>query len=362
MSLQEFPREPQEDVTPLVEIANTVLRRWRLVILLPLLLAFVAGVWSLMQERQYVVSASFMPQGEKAPGLSGAAALAQQFGVSLASDGGGQSPQFYADLLHSRALLRQAVETEYQVPTAAGTWRGTLVDYWDIESANGLPAWHRAIEVLGKEISPSVRRETGLIRFTVSADHPLLAEQISTKLLELLNEFNLEVRQNRAQEESRFIGGRIAEAQVGLREAEAALQEFLLQNRLIGDSPELRFQRDRLEREVSMRQEVYTSLLRSQEQARIDAVRDIPLLTVIDQPADAAEPEGRGTVMKVALAFMIGLMIALFAAFLAEIARRSREAQDPRYQEFQRLVRAAWHDLRHPRRWLARQRGQGARE
>ncbi|HEX6588852.1 MAG TPA: GNVR domain-containing protein [Longimicrobiales bacterium] len=356
MSLQESPRAPQEDVTPLVEIANTVLRRWRLVLLLPLLLAFLAGVWSLTRERHYVVSASFMPQGEKAPGMSGAAALAQQFGVTLAPDGGGQSPQFYADLLHSRALLRQAVETQYSVPTENGTWQGTLVEYWDIESSNGLPAWHRAIEVLAEEIAPSVRRETGLIRFTVSTDHPLLSEQISATLLELLNQFNLEVRQTRAQEESRFISGRITEAQASLREAEGQLQEFLLQNRMIGDSPELRFQRDRLERQVSMRQEVYTSLLRSQEQARIDAVRDIPLLTVIDQPAGAAEPEGRGTVMKVALAFMIGLMLALFVAFLAEIARRSREAQDPRYLEFQRLTRSAWHDLRHPGRWLARQR------
>lgn len=203
-------------------------------------------------------------------------------------------------------------------------------------------------------MTASVSRETGVVRLAVSSDHPVLAEAIAERLLDLLNEINLEVRQGRAQEEGRFISGRVGEAQAQLLAAETSLQGFLRQNREFGNSPELLFEHDRLQRQVVMRQEIYTSLLRSEEQARIDAVRDIPLFAVIDQPAGTAEVQGRRTVIRSAIAFVLGLMIAVVVAFVAEFTRRSRETGDPHYRELQGLAREAWSDLRHPTRWLRR--------
>lgn len=345
---------PNDEEISLVEIANTVLRNWRVVVVVPVLLALVVGVWSLSRDRRFTASGSFMPQSAEGRTLSGAAALAQQFGVSLGSEGPGQSPQFYVDLLHSMTLLRQAVESEYQIPTEdGGTWTGTLVQYWELDGAGGsLPPWHRATEILSDDISASVARETGVVHLSVLSENPVLAERVAERLLELLNEFNLEVRQNRAEQEGRFIGGRKTEAQAELLAAEDALQDFLLQNRLFRNSPELVFTHDRLQRQVAMRQEVYTSLLRSEEQARIDAVRDTPLLTVIDHPAGTAEPQGRGTVKLAMLAFALGLMLAVFLAFVREAARRSRQTKDPHYREFEGLARELWADLRNPARWM----------
>lgn len=340
----------------LVEIGNAVLRNWRVIVTLPVLLALAAGVWSLRLDRTYAASASFMPQVAEGRSVGGAAALAQQFGVSLGTSSSGQSPQFYVDLLGSRTLLRQAVEGEYHLPASEGqAWVGTLVQYWDLDEQGGpFPAWRRATERLSNAISASVNRETGVVQLRVSSVHPVLSEQIAGRLLELLNQFNLEVRQSRAQEEGRFISGRMSEAQTELLAAEEALQGFLRQNREFGNSPELTFEHERLQRQVTMRQEVYTSLLRSQEQARIDAVRDTPLFTVIDQPAGTAEPEGRGTVLRAILAFMLGLMLAILVAFLVEFGRRSRETEDPHYREFRDLAQEAWHDVRHPGRWMRR--------
>ena len=348
---------PNEDQTSFVEIANSLLRNWRVVVVLPLLLALVVGGWSLTRDRTYAASASFMPLTTE--GRAPTAALAQQLGVNLPVSGPGQSPQFYVDLLQSVTLLRQAVETEYEIPTEeGGIWRGTLIQYWDLdEDSEALPAWRRATEMLSDGLSASVSRETGVVQLTVSSEHPDLAERIAERLLELLNEFNLEVRQGRAQEESRFITGRMTEAQAELLAAERALQDFLGQNRLFENSPELAFEHDRLKRQVMMRQEVYTSLLRSQEQARIDAVRDTPLFAVIDHPAGSAEPEGRGTILRAMLAFVMGLMLAVFVTLVVEFGRRGRQTQDPRYREFRGLVRQAWTDLRSPGRWL---RGRGA--
>jgi uncharacterized protein involved in exopolysaccharide biosynthesis len=348
--------ERQDDEISLVEIANTILRQWRMVLTIPLVLALAVGLWSLSRDRTYVASTSFLPQAAEGRSGGGAAALAQQFGVSLGSERPGQSPQFYVDLLRSRAVLREAVESEYQAPGTDGTTRrANLIELFGIEAdGNVAPAWRRAADRLRNAISTSVARETGLVQLTVSASDPALAEQIAGRLLEILETFNTEVRQSRAQEEGRFIGGRLTEAQAELRAVENALQEFLRQNREFRNSPELTFEYDRLQRQVAMRQEVFTSLLRSQEQARIDAVRDTPLFTVVDHPAGTAEPEGRGTVVRAILAFMLGLMVAVLVAFIREASRRGLDAEDPEYREFHGLARQAWDDLRHPKRWLGR--------
>jgi uncharacterized protein involved in exopolysaccharide biosynthesis len=347
---------PDADQMSLVVIPMTILRNWRVIAVLPVLLALIVGLWSITRERTYEASASFMPQATDGRGTGGAAALAQQFGVSLGTERSSQSPQFYLDLLRSRTLLRKAVEAEYQIPSEGGQiWRGTLVQYWDLDDrGSSLPPWRQATELLKKDISAAVGRETGIVQFTVASAHPVLAEEIAVTLLELMNDFNLEVRQSRAQEEGRFIIGRMTEAQAELLTAENALQAFLQQNREFRNSPELLFEHDRLQRQVLMRQEVYTSLLRSHEQVRIDAVRDIPLFTVIDHPAGTAEPQGRRTVQRVVVAFMLGFTLAILVVGIREFDRRSREEEDPHYREFQSLARDVWQDLRHPARWMRR--------
>jgi uncharacterized protein involved in exopolysaccharide biosynthesis len=346
---------PDENEISLVELANAVLRNWRVLAILPFLLVLVVTAWTFTRDRTYAATASFVPQTE-GRAATGASTLAQQFGVNLGTERPGQSPHFYVGLLQSRTLLRQIVEAEYQIPVGDGRiWRGTLVDYWELgdRGAQRAPE-RRATEILRRAISTSVVRETGVVQLRVSSEHALLAERIAERLLELMNEFNLEVQRARAQEESRFIASRMAEAHAELLAAEDVLQDFLRQNRAFLNSPELVFEHDRLQRQVQMRQEVYTSLLRSQEQARIDAARDVPMFTVIDRPAGSAEPEGRGLVLRGMLALMLGLLLAVFVILVMEVGRRGRETEDPQYREFQGLAREAWDDLRHPGRWVRR--------
>lgn len=338
----------------IIELATTVMRNWRLIVVLPVLLAVAAGAWSLTRDRTYNASASFVQQLGEGGDAGGASAIAEQFGLRLNSDRGGRSPEFYVELLRSISVLRQAVETEYEFQDAdGGRWSGTLIEYWDFDQTTGtLPPWHQAADALNSAISTAVSRETGVLTLTVTSGSPALAEQIAARLLELLHEFNLEVRQSRAHEESRFISGLVGEARTELLAAEKALQDFLRQNRGFRNSPELLFEHDRLQRHVTMRHEVYASLLRSHEQAQIDAVRNLPLFTVIDSPAGSAEPQGRGTVLRTMLAFVVGLLIALLIAFVVEFVRRSEETSDPQYREFVTVARQARADLRRPSRWL----------
>lgn len=337
----------------LIEILNVLLRHRRMVVLLPVLIAGVIGVRTLMQPRIYSASASFIPQVPEGRAGSGAAALARQFGVNIGGDRAGGSPQFYADLLQTREVLRKAVETKYRLADAEfGERRATLVEFYEIGETTSTPAWRQGVEHLKNNLTVSVGRETGVIQLVVSADAPDLAEQILERLLGLVNDFNLESRQSQAQEEVRFISARLGEVHQELLAAKADLQYFLRTNRQFHNSPELVFEHDDLQREVAMRQGIYTVLAQAREQARIDAVRDTPLLTLINSPQGSAAPVGRGTVKKTILAFFVAFFMAVVVAFILEFGRRSRREEGSHYHEFQQLLREARKDLRSPTRWL----------
>jgi hypothetical protein len=103
--------EPDDDEFSMIEIANTILRQWRVVLVLPILFALAVGLFTYSKERMYGASASFFPKESEGRAIGGAFALAQQFGVDLgASKGPTQSPQFYVDLLLSRRLFRKVDE------------------------------------------------------------------------------------------------------------------------------------------------------------------------------------------------------------------------------------------------------------
>jgi capsular polysaccharide biosynthesis protein len=330
-----------------------------MIIILPVTLAVLAGVWSVTRDRQYVVNASLIQKGADTRVGGSAAALAQQFGMNLGGDRPSESPMFYMDLLRSNALLRKAVEATYEVPRETGPWRGTLIEYWNVQPDGAVPAWLGAVDRLRDGVSPAVNRETGVLVFSVKANHPQLAEQIANKLLDALNEFILEVRQGRALDEGRFISSQVADAEKKVLAAEDALEAFLRSNRQYQNAPELMLRHDRLQRTVLMRQEVYTSALRSQEQARIDAIRNTPLFTVIDRPNDSAIPQSRGTIIRTLSAFIIGLLLSLVIAVVREFAKR-RGVDNPGRDELRRLFNEVLGDVRRPSRWMRRVTAPGA--
>ncbi|MFC1628599.1 hypothetical protein ACFL3H_05745 [Gemmatimonadota bacterium] len=236
-----------------------------------------------------------------------------------------------------------------------GEWlEGSLVTFYEIEGDSFEEDLEMAIETLEDEISAETGRETGLVTFSVSTNWGSLSAQISQRILDLVNEFNLEKRQSQAGEERIFVQERLTEKKVELREAEDQLLEFLQQNRAWRASNELTFIHDRLQREVIMRQEVYTTLAQAFEQASIDEVRDTPVITVMEKPKVPVFPDSRHLVVKGLLTMIVGTLMGIFGAFGAEFLRRGRERDKEEYALYTRLRRESLKDLVRPWRLFRR--------
>ena len=346
------PPSREEDELSLLRLANVLLRQRMRVVGWALLGLGLAVALTLLAPRTYTAKSAFMPQSRKtSSGLSG---LAAQFGLAMPTTDGAQSPAFYTDLVQSQGILGQVVDTPFDYETDDGaTVKGSLSEFY--ESRGKTPALRRdaAIRSLAEDLEATAVQKTGVVNLSVQLPQPGLALSINQRLLELLNDFNLRSRQSQAGEERRFTERRLGEVRQDLRGAEDRLQEFMQRNRDMRNSPELTFQAERLEREVMMQQQVYTTLAQAYEQAKIEEVRDTPVITIVQQPELPVRPDPRRLLLKGLLGLLVGAMVGAGLAFWRAYTENSETVAAGDVAEFTRLRREAMGDLLRPWRPLS---------
>lgn len=337
--------------TTVVSLLSVLLRFRALIVVLGILSGFYAWYQSYSSPRRYTTTASFMPQGARAQSqLSG---LAQQFG--LGGGDAGQSPSFYLDLVESRSLLAAVARREYTLRTDSGVLTGPIDKIYGIRSQNPTVLRARIVDAVKGQIQKNANPRTGVITVKVISQTPEMAVQIAQNILDEVNRFNLNRRQQAAGLERTFVEKRLAEAQMELRQAEENLQSFLTENREFRSSPSLQLEFDRLNRTVSMRQQLYNGLAQSYEQAKIEEVRDIPVITVVEPPELPIYPDAQGGMRKTLIGIIVGVGIGILIAFgthLITLLTRNQQSDD--FVEFAALSREAMEDLTHPWRIFTR--------
>jgi uncharacterized protein involved in exopolysaccharide biosynthesis len=354
-------RGPAAGDLTLVGLLNLTLRQRRLIVLCAAVTLVLGAGVRLLLPRTYTATSSFMPQSRRAtPSLSG---LAAQFGLALPGVDPGQSPAFYSDLVKTRPILSDVAAGRYEVHTRSGLETAALADLLQVKVKDSLRR-EEVIARLRKIVAVDVALKTGVVELRVTTRYPALSAQLNRRILELLNAFNLQTRQSQAAQERRFTERRLGEVAVDLRQAEDKLQAFLQRNRDYRNSPQLNFEYERLAREVAMRQQVYTSLAQALEQARIEEVRDTPVITIVENPEAPVRPDPRGLAKTGLLALLAGAVIGVVAALGRESVTSGVAAQDRQWLEFAALMQGVATDIRHPLaslgRLLRRERRDGA--
>jgi len=193
----------------------------------------------------------------------------------------------------------------------------------------------RGEQLLQKMVSASVSKPAGIVELSVATPWPSVSRGIASSLLQGLLDFNRRTRQEEASSERKFIEERLGLTRAELRAAEDRMTHFLESNRQIAGSPELAFERDRLQREVSFQQAVLTSLAQSYEDARIRENRDTPTIVVIDPPSTASLPDSRGMVRLILIGILLGAFVGVLSAVFSDRISRSREMGDPEAAAFE---------------------------
>jgi uncharacterized protein involved in exopolysaccharide biosynthesis len=333
----------------LFALATTLLRsRWKIMRWM-LVCGGLAAAWVFTRPPLYSASASFIPQGVD-PSRSSLATLAGQFGVTVPTNQS-LTPEFYAQLIKSRVLLRNITRTTFVVPEDGGR-RVPFLALFRVGGHSPRQREDEGIKLLTQIVATSVVKPTGTVQLSADTRWPSVSLGIVDTLVWAVNDFNQRTRQSQAAAERKFVESRLAVAASELRAAEDRLEDFLRNNRQFSSSPELGFQRDRLQRDVALNQQVFTSLTQSYEEVRIREVRDTPVITLIETPSVAADPKPRRRLLGILFGMLLGVLIGGASVLASESMARRREQGDVDANVFVGTLGEIKHEVMKPVRWL----------
>jgi uncharacterized protein involved in exopolysaccharide biosynthesis len=323
--------------TSLLRLAATLLRRWRFIAAAALLGALAAAGWALLATPRFRSTAKFALEEQR--GLSsagGLAALAGQLGGG--SLGGIRSLQFYADVLVGPGLLEQVVLDSFPDPDDRGA-RKPLVELLGVREDTPRRTLSAAVDKLRDAMATSTNDRTGTVTFDVLLPDPELAAAVAARIYERLERFNVETRKSAASERRQFAEREIGRAQAELRDAEAAMRNFLEANRGGLDIPRLNFQRQQLQRRIDLLEESYGRIARELQEAKIDEVRDTPAFTLVQRPEPAPYREFPRRTRMTLIGGLLGGALAVFWLGLRASGWSARELDPLGYEQLRTAVR-----------------------
>ena len=277
----------------------------------PLLWTLATGLltalYTLSMPNYYRSEARLLPvESRGSGGLGGLANAAAAFGVSVPGGESGNDANF-VDILNSRWLREQLLQTEFQFHTRS--WRfgaeqvekGTLRDYMKVGNMD------QAVQGVGGILAASRDLKSKVITISAETKSPELSQFIVQRAGKLLELFLQEKGRTRGGAKAAFAEARLKESRREMDEAEDGFRHFLEGNRNFQSSadPSVRLKGSRLETELRLRQQLVSAIAMNREQALLEEKNDLPIINVLDPgnlPVDKSKP--------------IRSMIVLFAMML----------------------------------------------
>lgn len=323
------------DEASLLAFATVLLRSWKEILRYALVGGVLGFVLGITGGRVYRSSATFVPQGPAAPS-NGISTIATQLGINPMQGGSLWSSSMYVHLIGSRAILEPIARDTFEVAEERGH-RAAFVDLLEIPGETPALRVENAVRSLQRIVVAEEDRKLFTVTVSAVTQWPSISQALVQRVLKNVNDFNFHTRNSQAAAERRFADTQATDAESALRRAEDVLQSFLQRNRTL-NSPELLFERDRLQRTVAVRQQVLMGLVQSREDAKIREVRDTPVISVLEEAKLPLQREARGTVRKAMLGGVAGGLFGVLAALVGFGMLRVRRTPSREAEEFLALI------------------------
>lgn len=316
--------------------------RFRKLVMCAVFLAGVAnGFLAWRSPRTYTSTASVISENR-----GGTASLSIP-GLGGLSNDPTQSAAFYANLATSEAVLRKVIETHLSVGSVDG--RERVVRVVDLMGGQGTPAKRRRSAMGAIEGMIEARVELGAIEIAIKASDPVVARDIAAAVMKAMNQVNSERRRGSASRERAFAEERMREARLALKDSEEAQARFLIGNREWQSSPSLTLAYESLLRETNRLAQMYLTRSEALELARIEEVRDLPVLSVLSDPEISSEPDPRSLGFAIGVGASVGLAAILVLITLVELFRSVSRQDSPDVVRLRTELASAIKELR---RWI----------
>ncbi len=251
--------------------------------------------------------------GNNASTLSGLNNLASIAGLNL---GEAVPTEIYENLVLSEAVLEQVIYKKYQ--TKEFSKPVNLVEYFEIEpqepgdkKSEERQKFLKIFEALTEsKIETKIEKLTKILSITIQMPESGLAADVANAIVESLDNYLRTSRKSFAGQQRFYIEKRISQIKDSLTLAENKLKYFRDRNRIVEQSPNLLMEQSRLMRNVEIQQAVFVELTKQQEIARIDEIKDTPVVNYREKAKESVLKAGPSRLKIFSIFLFLSILIS----------------------------------------------------
>ena len=304
-------------------LANVLIGKKNYIFLITLFFILIGTGSSFFLKKYYNAEISLYPaKNDITQGLGQFQSLAANLGMNSANNDQNFN---IPDVVKSRLIASKAVNQKWKIKSGKSI---DLIKLWNLntlswysslykDDIDSLVVIEKAIKRFNNHVRVSEDRISGLITISTTFQDPIIAASVANFIG---NQVELYIqKENSAQstKEKLFISGRLSIVKKELENSELELKDFKERNRGYEDSPELFMIYSQLYREVEAKKEVYLTLQQQLELARIEEVKQSPILHILDH----AVPPIRKSFPNRGLFLIISALLGLILSCLRTIFR-----------------------------------------
>ncbi len=337
---------PEENPIQILAIVNTLLRRRWMIAGWTFALVVAVGLYSFfIAKPKYTANAVFLPlnppsMSDRMSSVAGPSSMQGQ------DPDQNTTPEYYTALLSSQTFLTSIMKKKFNVQELGGSVE--LINYVSTQKDDFLESFQNEgnqdqvhqqrgaakLEKMLKITSGKSKSLTSapLLTITVTTSEAQLSADIANALLKLFITYNQGARNLMAIESRKFVELQLKESEEFLKSAESALVQFNSRNRKIS-TPELQTEKDRLVRTVKVQEEVFITLKKQLELAKIREQENQITIEVLEMATAPIKKTSPLRAQNMALAGVFGIF--LFGALALVLERfKNINRQDKNTAEF----------------------------
>ncbi len=262
----------------------------------------------------YTSSITILPDFGRKPAFNQLSDLASLAGINVRE---GAGTEIYQNLLTAETVLAPAIFDKYKTEEFSDSVN--LIDYFEIDNYSSDPIEirkrKRFLKVkknLIRKIQTQLDKKTKILKISVTMPESKLSADVVNRIVKSLDNYLRTKTKTYASERRLYIEKRIKQVSDSLGIVENKLKDFRERNRVILSSPALLLKQTRLLRNVKIMQSVYIELNKQLELAKIDEVKDTPILNVREYAQDPVKKAGP----KRAIIFIVVIILSLILSML----------------------------------------------
>lgn len=264
---------------------------------------------TLILPKYYNSTMILLPETDKSKvaGLAGLSNLAALAGINV---GEVALEQLYPSIINSETILKKVIYSKYIIPSSENNPK-TLIEYWEIDEETEVENYEKALKKLRDDLDVSLNKVNNIVTINIWTTDAQLSSDILDSISLNVDEFIRVKRITNASEQRRWIENRLNSVKNDLKNSEEDFKNFRLKNRRILDSPELILVQDRLSREVLMHSSLYSELRKQYELAKIEEIKNIPIINVLDYSRPAGKKDRPKRIIINIVSFLFNTVLIL---------------------------------------------------